>query len=189
VPSAHVRGTLLRVRRYGLVLLLTLPLTAAGTLLAHAAAYGLLGAPSEGVHGYLAHLPQVVILLSLPALLAIAVAGRSRAPSAWIFPTASLGTFVVQEHVERLAHTGELPFLLDRPVFWVGLALQLPFALAAWLVARGLVRVAAALAKPSRHPVADAVAVLAAPVPAGPRAAAARRAAPPRAPPAFLPAR
>jgi hypothetical protein len=177
------------VRRSALVLVLILPLTAAGTLLAHAVAYALLGAPSEGVHGYLAHLPQLVVLLALPALLAVAVTGRSRAPRAWPFPAAALAAFVAQEHVERLAHTGELPFLLDRPVFWVGLGLQLPFALAAWLLARGLVRVAAALHGAPRRLVAGPLAVVAVPVPAGPRSTGPHRVAFPRAPPAVLPAR
>jgi hypothetical protein len=138
------------VRRFALVLLLTVPLTAAGTLAAHTAAYALLNAPSEGVHGYLGHLPQLLTLLALPVLLALAVAGRARSPRAWPFAAAALAAFVAQEHVERLAHTGEVPFLLDRPVFLVGLAVQLPFALAAWLVARLLIRVAAAL-RPQRR--------------------------------------
>ncbi len=141
------------MRRIALVLLLTVPLTAAGTLTAHAAAYALLGAPSEGVHGYLAHLPQLLAILALPVLLALAIAGRARAPRAWPVAVVALAAFVVQEHVERLAHTGELPFLLDRPVFLLGLALQLPFALAAWLLARLLIRVAGALRlRPRRSP-------------------------------------
>jgi hypothetical protein len=138
------------VRRFALVLLLTVPLTAAGTLAAHTAAYALVDAPPDGVHGYLGHLPQLLTILALPVLLALAVAGRARSPRAWPFAAAALAAFVAQEHVERLAHTGELPFLLDRPVFLVGLAVQVPFALAAWLAARLLIRVAAAL-RPRRR--------------------------------------
>jgi hypothetical protein len=139
------------VRRFALVLLLTVPLTAAGTLAAHGTAYAVLDAPSEGVHGYLGHLPQLLTILALPLLLALAVVGRARSPRAWPFAVAALAAFVAQEHVERLAHTGEAPFLLDRPVFLLGLAVQVPFALAAWLVARLLIRVAAALRPPRRR--------------------------------------
>jgi hypothetical protein len=122
--------------------LLVLPLAAAGTLVAHAAAYAALGAPSEGVHGYLAHLPQLLMLLALPALLSAAITARSTVPPAWPFAATSIALFVLQEHVERLAHTGSLPFLLDRPVFLLGLALQLPVGLVVWLLARALLRAA-----------------------------------------------
>ena len=122
--------------------LLVLPLALAGTLVAHAVAYATLGAPFEGVHEYLSHLPQLVTILALPALVLAAVAGRATTPRAWPFAAVALVAFVLQEHAERLLHTGEVPFLLDRPVFWVGLALQVPFALVAWLLARGIGRAA-----------------------------------------------
>jgi hypothetical protein len=93
------------MRRFALVLCLAVPLTAVGTVVAHAVAYRLLGAPSEGVHGYLAHLPQLLTVLALPVLLALAIAGRARAPKAWPFAAASVAAFVAQEHLERLAHT------------------------------------------------------------------------------------
>jgi hypothetical protein len=176
------------VRRSALVLLLTLPLAAAGTLVAHEVAYSLLDAPSEGVHGYLEHLPLLLTVLALPALLALAVASRAAGPRAWPFAAAALGVFVAQEHLERLAHTGELPLVLDRPVFWVGLLLQLPFALAAWLVARALVGVAHVLARRSRVRVLAQPAVLPAPRGAEPRPSTSGRSAAPRGPPAFLPA-
>jgi hypothetical protein len=131
----------------------TLPLTAAGVLCAHAAAYRALGAPSEGVHGYLAHAPQLVAVLGSVALAALVVESRAATRSAWPFAAVALSAFACQEHVERLAHTGELPWLLTRPVFLLGLALQLPFALAAWLLARLLLRVRAApRARPPRVP-------------------------------------
>jgi len=44
----------------------------------------------------------------------------------------------VQEHLERLAHTGHVPFLLASPVFWVGIVLQAPLAIAVWLISRQL---------------------------------------------------
>jgi hypothetical protein len=46
--------------------------------------------------------------------------------------------FVTQEHLERLIHTGHVPFLLASPVLWLGIALQLPVALAIWVLARRL---------------------------------------------------
>jgi len=177
------------VRRTLLLLLVALPAAGAGTLVAHAAAYELVGAPADGVHGYLAHLPQVLAILLLPALLAAAVAGRSRAPRAWPFAAAALSAFAIQEHVERLAHSGSFPLLLDRPVFWVGLALQVPFALAAWLVARALLRVAAGPPARRAAPPAGFARVVRAPVAADPRAAARRVSTAPRGPPLVLPAR
>ena len=175
--------------RRTLLAIVALPAVASGTFAAHAAAYGLLGAPSEGVHGYLSHLPQVLALLTLPALLAAAVAGRSPAPKAWPFAAAALSAFVIQEHLERLAHTGELPFLLSRPVFLLGLALQLPFALLAWLGARLLLR--AAHGADARDLPRVPGLLLPLPEPSGvePRPASGRTPAAPRAPPRLLPAR
>jgi len=179
----------LAVRRVLLLSLVALPAGGAGTLTAHAVAYRLLEASGEGVHGYLAHVPQALTVLALPALVAAAAAGRARAPRAWPFAAAALSAFVVQEHVERLAHTGELPLLLDRPVFWLGLALQVPFALAAWLVARLLLRAAGGAAAPkvSRSP--SLLLPVGEPAAAEPRPFAARGLAAPRGPPAVLPAR
>ena len=175
--------------RRTLLAIVALPVIASGTFAAHAAAYGLLGAPSEGVHGYLAHVPQVLALLTLPALLAAAVAGRSRSPRAWPFAVAALSAFIIQEHLERLAHSGHLPFLLDRPVFLLGLALQLPFALVAWLGARWLLRVAGGAVV--RRPPRVSGLLLPLPEPSGiePRPIAGRTPASPRAPPRLLPAR
>src|SRR3990172_8727238 len=79
-------------------------------------------------------------------------ARRGRAPAAWPFAAVALGGFAVQEHLERLVHTGEPPLLVTWPVFLLGLALQLPFALAAYLVARALLHVAQALAEPHATP-------------------------------------
>jgi len=177
------------VRRFALVLCLTAPLTAVGTLVAHAVAYRLLRAPSEGVHGYLAHLPQLLTVLALPVLLALAVAGRSRAPKAWPFAAASVAAFVAQEHLERLAHTGELPLLVDRPVFLLGLVLQVPFAIVAWLVARALIRVAGSSSRRSLRRVSTLLLPLTVVPTDDPRPRVAVGLAAPRGPPAVLPAR
>jgi hypothetical protein len=163
---------------------LALPLTAAGVLLSHEVAYRALGAPSEGVHGYLAHAPQLIAVLGTVALATLVVESRAESRSAWPFAAVALTAFAGQEHAERLVHTGELPWLVTRPVFLLGLALQVPVALAVWLLARLLLRV-----RPARRPHPPRVPALllalpsrtiaAAPVPALPRR-------PGRGPPPFL---
>jgi hypothetical protein len=56
--------------------------------------------------------------------------------------------FVTQEALERIAHTGHAPWTLPlQPAFLFGLALQLPFALAALLVAWVLDSAARALGR------------------------------------------
>lgn len=121
------------------------PIVFAGVLVAHALAYRLTGTPAGSVHAYLDHAPQVLVVLALVGATVAGLAGRLRSPSAWPVAAAALATFVVQEHVERLAHTGELPWLVGSPAFLVGLLLQLPFALLAWALAR---RLLAALEEP-----------------------------------------
>jgi hypothetical protein len=169
--------------------LLVLPLACAGTLVAHAVAYALAGGAPDAAHGYLAHLPQLVVVVALPALLLAAVSGRAVAPRAWPVAAVALGAFVLQEHVERLAHSGELPFLLDRPVFLLGLVLQVPFAVAAWLFARAFAGVGAAWT--ARRPRTGSLLLLAVPRPPAStlRAAPVAAAAAPRGPPTLLPAR
>ena len=120
--------------------LATAPVVAFGVLVAHAAAYRATGTPTGSTHAYLAHAPQVLLVLALVGgALAAFTQGRG-GPAAWVFLLAALGAFAGQEHLEAVAHTGELPFLLDSPAFVLGLALQLPFALGAWLLARFLLR-------------------------------------------------
>ena len=67
-------------------------------------------------------------------------------------PLAALGVgaFVAQEHLERLIHTGHVPFLFASPTLWLGIALQLPLAVAIWFVAR---RLAEDIATPVRRTV------------------------------------
>ena len=56
--------------------------------------------------------------------------------------------FVVQEHLERFLYSGDVPWTTAlEPSFLLGLALQLPFALAALLVAWLLDSVAHALGR------------------------------------------
>lgn len=130
--------------------LVVTPLAAAGVLAAHAVAYSLTGTDPGPQHEYLGHAPQVVGLLATLALLGIALQERSLGPSSarWFAPIAPLG-FLCQEHVERLAHTGELPWLLTSPTFLVGLALQLPVAALCILLVR---RVTGTLTARARRP-------------------------------------
>jgi len=119
------------------------PVVAAGVLAAHALAYSLTSTPTGPFHEYLAHAPQVLLLLTFSGLALAGFGQRRDAPPAWVFPLAAVVTFVAQEHVERIVHGGGVPILVTTPVFLVGLALQVPVALAAWLLARRLLAVVA----------------------------------------------
>jgi hypothetical protein len=129
------------VARRALTWAIVPPLAAAGVLAAHALAYVLVPTPLGGAHEYLAHVPQVLMIAGVLGLLGLGGATRAARPGPAQFVVLGVMTFCVQEHLERLAHTGQLPFLLTSPVFLVGLALQLPVALAVWLVARWLLAV------------------------------------------------
>jgi hypothetical protein len=106
------------------------PVAAAGVLATHALAYRLTGSPLGPTHDYLAHVPQVVIVLASVALLGLGLQDRSlsRLSPWWVAPLAPVG-FACQEHLERLVHTGQMPFLLASPAFLLGLVLQVPVAL------------------------------------------------------------
>jgi hypothetical protein len=110
------------------VWLTVLPLVAGGVLVSHALAYRLTGTPAGSLHGYLAHAPQILVVAALVGAVVGIASGRGT-PRAWPFPVAAVLAFAVQEHVERLAHTGDLPWLLTSPAFLLGLILQLPVAL------------------------------------------------------------
>lgn len=114
------------------------PVVAVGVFVAHSLAYRLTGTPSAPLHSYLAHAPQVLLALAIAGLVIGGLGARLDAPPARAFPLAALATFVVQEHVERIAHGGELLSLVTSPAFLVGVALQLPVALVAWALARWL---------------------------------------------------
>jgi hypothetical protein len=126
------------------------PLVLGGVLAAHALAYRLTGTPAEPLHGYLEHAPQLLALLALAALAGAGMTGRLGLPQPWTFPLVAVATYVGQEHVERLVHTGRVPWLLTAPAFLVGLLLQLPVALVVWLLARRLLDALAEL--PLRRP-------------------------------------
>ena len=114
------------------------PVVAAGVFVAHSLAYRLTGTPSAPLHSYLAHAPQVLLVLALAGFVIGGLGARLDTPPARAFPLAALATFVIQEHVERIAHGGELVSLVTSPAFLVGVALQIPVALVAWALARWL---------------------------------------------------
>ncbi len=117
------------------------PVIATGVLVAHALAYRLTFTPTDPFHEYLAHAPQVLLLLTLSGLALAGFGPRRDAPPAWVFPAVAVATFVAQEHLERFVHGGGVPILVTTPVFLVGLALQVPVALVAWALARRLLAV------------------------------------------------
>jgi hypothetical protein len=140
--------------------LVALPLVAAGWLTAHGLAYVLVAPDphhreevlAETGHGYLAAAPSVLAfaLTVLACGLGLAVCDGARGAAGRPVPlwpvalVAPLG-FAAQEHVERLLALGAFPGAALEPSFLVGIALQLPFALAALLVARAVIRVGEAL--------------------------------------------
>jgi hypothetical protein len=151
------------VTRRGLAWLLALPLAVVGSQLAHGLAYRLVirddaelahELASSG-HGYLAYAP--VALAVCVALVAFALIrelqgvlarrpSRSQ-PSALSFAVLAPAIFVSQEYLERLVHEGGFPVdVLLEKTFVLGLALQLPFALAAYVLARLLLRATRAVA-------------------------------------------
>jgi hypothetical protein len=139
--------------------LLALPLMAAGPLFAHSLAYALVepGAAERARllrstgHGYLAAAPVLLAGCAALALAAtVAYAVRARRGDASPLPACPLALvplagFALQEQVERLSSGAPLDPL--EPTFLVGLALQVPFAAAAVLVARRLARVAESLGR------------------------------------------
>jgi hypothetical protein len=167
--------------------LLVTPLAAAGVLAAHAVAYAVTGTDPGPEHEYLGHAPQVAGPLASLALLGLALQERSLRPRSarWFAPVAPIA-FVCQEHLERLAHSGALPWLFTTPCFLVGLALQLPVAIASVIVARRVMGTLAAPARRSDPPIPGSIWL---PVPDRPAAAPATVEAPRpsgRAPPPLL---
>lgn len=176
---------------------------AGGLLSAHWLAYRLAipdaharaDALAHSGHSYLAYTPMALtvslgVLLAALALRALAAfRGELRRPAtSRTIVLLPLVAFVVQEHVERLVHAGQMPWTAAlEPTFLVGLALQLPFALAALLVAWALDSVAhavgLALASPEPRPVLSAFVLAPASVTAAPRLVGLARGYGERAPP------
>jgi hypothetical protein len=135
--------------------LLSLPLCVAGWLAAHSLAYRVVEPDGERHvellertgHAYLEHAAPYFLAVCLTLLLAglaattLAGATRSFSPQAplahCLLPPVG---FIVQEHLECLLTTGGIPLqTVLAPTFVMGLALQVPLGLSAFLVARALV--------------------------------------------------
>ncbi len=146
--------------------LLSLALMAVGGLLAHLLAYRLV-APHEPArhhmlertgHGYFEHLPLCLAVCGVVVALGLLVSvvgrlrgGRPLHAPVWLFALLPPVGFTAQEHLERLIHLGTLPGVaVLEPTFVIGMLLQLPFALAAFLVARALLALAVALVETLR---------------------------------------
>ena len=127
--------------------LLSLPLSAAGMLLAHQFAWELGGHEhaAETAHGYLQYgaifaalgVATLIVAATTQLIRGVAGAGVAHAPPARVFAIVPIIGFLLQEHLEHIVAERELEvtFFLTAP-FLLGLALQIPFALAALLVAR-----------------------------------------------------
>lgn len=138
-----------RVRRCLTPWLLVIPLGTLGVLAGHEIAYAVTNTPQGELHSYMSHAPQVALLLTLLSLVGASFVERGSRLALWPFPAVAMIGFVAQEHLERLAHTGSIPFLLDKPFFLVGLAIQALVAIGAWLLARRLVRIVGHIAASS----------------------------------------
>jgi hypothetical protein len=140
-------------RRRG-VWLISLPLAVASWLGAHCFSYWLvspgaehhMGVHAEHGHAYLGYGPAVAVwglaLVACGLVVCIGEGLHDRGPSRpplKLFALLPPAGFAIQEHVERLVGAGGIPHdLVLEPTFLVGLALQLPFALAALLLAYAL---------------------------------------------------
>lgn len=139
--------------RQRIAVLVAMPIACVGSLVAHQLDYAI-QAPDAVVraqllassgHGYLRHLPLLVAACVAAALIGVVldvVPSRSVSPgrvTAWPLALVAPLAFTFQEHLERFLHDGVFPaHLVLQPSFLIGLALQVPFALFAWGVARTL---------------------------------------------------
>jgi hypothetical protein len=144
-----------------LVYAASLLLLAIGSLTAHSLAYRAVAPDGEAHalleqsgHGYLfyAHLGLALCVTAvLVALVLVVVGAKGRTSSdvpVWLFGLVPALGFAVQEHVERLVVTGEIPAaVVLEPTFAIGLLLQLAFALLAAMLVRALLAVGEAIGK------------------------------------------
>jgi len=152
--------------RRGLTWALTLPVVLGGTEAAHALAYRLVYPQLDARvllatgHAYLAWLPLLLGVAGALALASLVAAGadaaRGRSPRdlpAWAFAVVPPLAFVLQEVLELSLHTGAFGWrAVLAPTFVPGLALQLPLAALAYLVARLLLRTAERLGRALAQP-------------------------------------
>jgi hypothetical protein len=137
---------------------LALPLALVGSQAAHAVAYALVypQARTRALtlfatgHAYLGYLPVLLAGAGAAAAVALAVTALDAAVGrpvrdvpAWAFALVPPVGFAIQELLELSLHTGTLGWrAVLAPTFLPGLLLQLPFALAAYVAARLLLRAA-----------------------------------------------
>ncbi len=130
----------------------------AGSQVAHVFAYRLVYPQTQvrlhallvSGHGYMGHMSLLFAVCAVIELLALcsAVAGSLRRGAtttvpAWAFGLIPPVGFALQEFLERWLSGAPFPWwMVLQPTFRIGLLLQLPFGLAAYLVARLLLRVA-----------------------------------------------
>ncbi len=137
--------------------LLILPLLVAGTQIATAIldqfappSYESAELFSRGNESH-AILPVVVALGRRPRVRGLPrghATRTSRLHPSWTFACLPPLIFTLQEHVEYVVGHGHIPWLLAaNPVFLAGLALQVPFAIAAYVLAHALLDVAVAIAE------------------------------------------
>ncbi len=117
---------------------------------AHGLAYRLAspvaGTVADDTHGYLAYFSLAVVPAAALVLVVLVFhvlrSGTTvvRPPLPWApFAVAPPVAFALQEHLERLLATGPVPLsTATEPTFVLGLALQFPFALAAYAATRAL---------------------------------------------------
>jgi hypothetical protein len=146
------------VRRL-LVLLSSIALAIVGSQLAHAAVYRIIAPDAhqrehllaETGHAYLRLMPLGMAIVSVIVLVALLSEARSARtgsaaalrPRLWAFAAIAPATFACQEVFERLLHDGAVPWEAPlQKTFLVGLALQVPFAFATYVLARVLLRAA-----------------------------------------------
>jgi hypothetical protein len=138
--------------------IVAVPVMVAATEIAHNVAYRIVY-PQAGVrwrmlaasgHGYMAHAPLVLgvgFALVAVGLLSVLVDAARRRPATrvapWAFALLPPLAFSAQELLERWVAVGSVPWwMVEQPTFRVGLVLQLPFAVLAYVVARVLLEAA-----------------------------------------------
>jgi hypothetical protein len=148
--------------RRALTWLFALPVIVVGSQVAHGLAYWW-AYPQTDVrravlyhsgHGYFRYAPMVLAFLAAVEIAAMSAAvvghlrGRgSRGLPPWAFVLIPLVGFTLQEFLERYCTAGVFPWwTVVEPSFWRGLVLQLPLGLAAYLIARLLLRTAKVVA-------------------------------------------
>lgn len=128
--------------------LVYLPLLAAGCLASHWAAYAVAGDRHPGA--VLGGHADLALALAGSLLLAGFVAHGLDGATAVRLPVAAAlppATFALQEHLERVFHGHGAATTALEPAFLVGLALQVPFALGAVVLARALTALAHAIGR------------------------------------------